>query len=150
MIQRFEEFTSNIAKAYKSIIKIKGHEMTEYGLKASNVTCLFHLGKNEDGLTATELCALCMEDKAAVSKSLSLLKEKGYIEQEDDNKKYKLKYFITPSGKKVFDEISIVIGQVVSQVGDGLTDEERNVFYKSLGIIVQNLNTLCTASEGKA
>ena len=108
------------------------------------------MAKEAADFTATELCALCMEDKAAVSKSLSLLKEKGYIEQEDDNKKYKLKYFITPSGKKVFDEISIVIGQVVSQVGDGLTDDERNVFYKSLGIIVQNLNTLCTASEGKA
>ncbi|MBQ8540300.1 MAG: winged helix-turn-helix transcriptional regulator [Clostridia bacterium] len=149
MIQRFEEFTSNIAKAYKSIIKIKGHEMTEYNLKASNVTCLFYLGKHTEGLTATELCALCMEDKAAVSKSLAVLKAEGYVNQPDDGKKYKLKYVITPSGKKVYDEINIVIGKVVEMVGEGLTDEERNIFYKSLGIIVNNLDTLCNGLEDK-
>ena len=149
MIQRFEEFTSNIAKAYKSIIKIKGHEMTEYGLKASNVTCLFFLGKHPEGLTATELCSLCMEDKAGVSKSLALLREKEYVMQEDDGKKYKLKYFITESGKKVYDEISVVIGRVVERVGTGLSDEERNVFYKALGTIVNNLNLICEEMENK-
>lgn len=149
MIQRFEEFTSNISQAYKSIIKIKSHEMTEYGLKASNVTCLFFLGKHEEGLTATELCSLCMEDKAAVSKSLAVLKEKGYVMQEEEDKKYKLKYFITEAGKKVYDEIGVIIGQVVCKVGEGLTDEERNVFYKALGIIVSNLDALCKGLENK-
>ncbi len=143
MIQRFEEFTSNISSCYKSVIKIKGHEMTEFGLKGSNVTCLFHLGKNPDGLTATELCSLCMEDKAAVSKSLAVLKEKGYVILEDSEKKYKGKYYITDSGKKVYDQIGVVIEKVVEKVGDGLTDEERNVFYKALGIIVNNLNNMC-------
>ncbi len=143
MIQRFEEFTSNIAQAYKYIIKIKSHEMTEYNLKASNVTCLFHLGKNPGGLTATELCEKCMEDKAAVSKSLAVLKENGYVIQEDSEKKYKTKYYISESGKKVYDEISVVIGKTVEKVGEGLTDDERNVFYKALGVIVENLNNMC-------
>ncbi|MBQ8001905.1 MAG: winged helix-turn-helix transcriptional regulator [Clostridia bacterium] len=147
MIQRFEEFTSNISQAYKYIIKIKSHEMTEYGLKASNVTCLFYLGKNGDGLTATELCNLCMEDKAGVSKSLATLKEKGYVIQEDSGKKYKSKYFITSEGKTVFDEISLIIGQVVAKVGEGLTDEERTTFYKALGTIVGNLEKLCEGKE---
>ena len=143
MIQRFEEFTSNISQAYKSIIKIKSHEMTEYGLKASNVTCLFYLGKHEEGLTATELCEKCMEDKAAVSKSLAVLKERGYVMHQDDGKKYKLKYFITDAGKRVYEEISLIIADVVGRVGEGLTDEERNIFYKALGTIVKNLNELC-------
>ena len=149
MIQRFEEFTSNISRAYKNIIKIKSHEMTEYGLKASNVTCLFYLGKHEEGLTATELCLLCMEDKAGVSKSLALLKEKGYVIQAEEDKKYKLKYFITESGKRVYDEISVIIGNVVEKVGENLTNEERNVFYKALGTIVDNLDTLCKELENK-
>lgn len=149
MIQRFEEFTSNISLAYKYIIKIKSHEMTEYGLKASNVTCLFFLGKHPDGLMATELCDLCMEDKAAVSKSLAVLKEKGYVSQTADGKKYRQKYYITESGKKIFDEISIVIENVVEKVGAGLTDEERCVFYKALGKIVTNLGELCVGLENK-
>ncbi len=149
MIQRFEEFTMNIAQAYKYIIKIKSHEMTEYNLKASNVTCLFHLGKNPEGLTATELCEKCMEDKAGVSKSLAVLKENGYVIQEDSERKYKAKYYITESGKKVYDEISLVIAEVVEKVGEGLTNEERNVFYKALGTIVKNLDMLCEALEDK-
>ena len=100
MISRFEEFTKSVSQAYKYIIKIKSHEMVEYGLKASNVTCLFFLGKHADGLNATELCELCMEDKAAVSKSLAVLKEKGYVTQDED-KKYKAKYVITPQGKEI-------------------------------------------------
>lgn len=149
MIQRFEEFTKSISQAYKYIIKIKSHEMTEYGLKASNVTCLFFLGKHSDGLTATELCNFCMEDKAGVSKSLALLKEKGYVFQED-GKKYKTKYFISDSGKKVYEEISIIIEKVVEKVGEGLSDEERNVFYKCLGTILENLSKICESLEDNA
>lgn len=148
MIQRFEEFTKNIALAYKYIIKIKSYEMNEYGLKGSNVTCLFFLGKHPEGLMATELCELCLEDKAAVSKSLALLKEKGYVSQEED-KKYKSKYFITQEGKKVFSEISVVINDAVEKVGGNLTKEERDVFYDALERIVNNLGTLCNEREGK-
>ena len=147
MIQRFEEFTSNISQAYKYIIKIKSHEMTEFGLKAANVMCLFFLGKHPQGLTATELCACCMEDKAGVSKSLALLKEKGFVIQEDSGKKYKSKYFITEVGREVYKKLSVVIGSVVEKVGFGLTDEERNTFYKALGIIVGNLCSLCDGLE---
>ncbi len=148
MISRFEEFTKSVSQAYKYIIKIKSHEMTEFGLKASNVTCLFFLGKHTDGLTATELCELCMEDKAAVSKSLAVLKEKGYVTQDDD-KKYKAKYVITPQGKDVFDQISVIIEKVVEKVGDGLTDNERETFYKALGMIVKNLAAICGEVENK-
>ncbi len=148
MITRFEEFTSSISQAYKYIIKIKSHEMVEYGLKASNVTCLFFLGKHADGLTAGELCELCMEDKAAVSKSVAVLKEKGFVTQ-DEEKKYKAKYVITPEGKKVFDEISLIIKNIVENVGNGLTDNEREIFYKALIMIVKNLGNICDEMEKK-
>lgn len=146
MISRFEEFTKSVSQAYKYIIKIKSHEMVEYGLKASNVTCLYFLGKHADGLNAGELCELCMEDKAAVSKSLSILKEKSYVTQEDD-KKYRSKYVITSKGKEVFDKIRVIIENVVEKVGDTLTDAERKIFYKALDIIVKNLGNICNEME---
>lgn len=146
MVERFEEFTKQIALAYKYIIKIKSYEMSEYGLKGSNVTCLFFLGKNPDGLSATELCEKCMEDKAAVSKSLAVLKEKGYVMQKEEGR-YKAKYFITESGKKVFNELGQIINEVVVKAGDGLNDEERNMFYASLEKIVNNLAEL-TSERG--
>ncbi len=145
MLSRFEEFTRNIALAYKYIIKIKSFEMEEYGLKGSNVACLFFLGKNEAGLTAGELCEKCMEDKAAVSKSLALLKDKGYISKDD--KKYKAKYFITPEGMDVFKEIAIAIHNAVEVGGGGLSDTERENFYNTLNKIVKNLAALIHESE---
>ena len=65
LIDRFEAFTTYVTKAYKSIQKIKLSETESMELKANHVMYMYHLGKNEDGLTPTELCKLCIEDKAA-------------------------------------------------------------------------------------
>lgn len=142
MIDRFEEFTKQVTLAYKYIIKIKSREMVEYGLKGSNVTCLLFLGQNPEGLTPTELCEKCMEDKAGISKSLAVLKDKGFVSQEE-GKKYKTKYFITDMGKKAVEEINAIINDVVEKAGDGLNDEERAVFYTAFEKIVKNLGELC-------
>ena len=142
MTERFEEFTKQVARAYKCIIKIKSREMVEYGLKGSNVTCLLFIGNSEDGLTATELCEKCMEDKAGVSKSLAVLKDKGFVVQEE-GKKYKAKYFITDVGRKVVSEINTTINHVVERAGDGLSDSERATFYSAFEKIVNNLSEMC-------
>ena len=143
MIRRFKEFTKNISFAYKYIIKIKSAAIKEFGLKGSHVMCLFYIGESENGLTATKLCKLCGEDKAAISKSLSALVELGYVELEnDENKKYRSKYFLTRSGKKVKNALDFKIADVVSDGGIGLTEEEREVFYSALQKIVDNLEMI--------
>lgn len=142
MIERFEEFTKQVTLAYKYILKIRSYEMVEFGLKGSNVTCLLVVGQNPQGVTATELCELCMEDKAGVSKSLAVLKDKGFITQEND-KKYKAKYFVTPMGEKAVENIKTVIDYVVEKAGEGLSDAKRAVFYTSFEKIVNNLGEIC-------
>ena len=93
MYDRFETFTARISSIYRCIQKIKSMEI---GLKGSHVMCLFHLGRQDDGhpgsagggLTAGELCALCGEDKAAISRSIAELEERGYLLRPDaDGKK---------------------------------------------------------------
>ena len=143
MIRRFKEFTKNISFAYKYIIKIKSAAIKEFGLKGSHVMCLFYIGESENGLTATKLCKLCGEDKAAISKSLAALVELGYVELEnDENKKYRSKYSLTKSGKKVKNALDFKIADVVSDGGIGLTEEEREVFYSALQKIVDNLEKI--------
>ena len=143
MIRRFKEFTKNISFAYKYIIKIKSAAIKEFGLKGSHVMCLFYIGESENGLTATKLCKLCGEDKAAISKSLAALVELGYVELEnDENKKYRSKYSLTKSGKKVKNALDFKIADVVSDGGIGLTEEEREVFYSALQKIVDNLEMI--------
>lgn len=140
MIERFEHFHSSVSAANKYIIKIKSSVMSEFGLKAANVMCLYFLGKCHEGLTPAELATLCKEDKAGISKSLNLLREKGYAKTEDVSvKKYKIKYFITESGKEVYTKLNIRINEVVEKSGNALSDEERTIFYAALDKIVNNL-----------
>ena len=67
MKERFKTFTVLIAKISRNIKKIKNQEMEEYGLRCVHVTCLYYLHSAES-LTATELCDMCGEDKANMSR----------------------------------------------------------------------------------
>ena len=140
MITRFKEFTKYISLAYKYLLKIKSDGIKEFGLKGSHVMCLFYIGEAENGLTATSLCQLCCEDKAAVSKALSALCDKGYIVLENgENKKYRSSYFLTESGRDIMEQLNNKIKSAVLGGGTGLSEEEREIFYRCLARIVANL-----------
>ena len=137
MIQRFEDFVTGIAVCYKSIQRIKTLEMTEFGLKGAHMMCLFFLHRNPKGRTAAHLCQLCAEDKAAISRTLATLQERGYI--VSGGKKYRAMLRLTPDGAAVADRFDALICQWVGLGGDGLSEEERAVFYRALGHIADNL-----------
>lgn len=137
MLQRFEAFVTGITVCYKYIQRIKSAEMTEFGLKGAHVMCLFYLHHNPQGLTAAQLCQLCAEDKAAISRTLMTLQERGYIQTGE--KKYRFPLQLTEEGTRIAVEVDALIQQWVGFGGDGLTDEERAVFYKALTHIGGNL-----------
>ncbi len=137
MQDRFQAFVTGISVCYKYIQKIKSVEMTEFGLKGAHAMCLFFLHSHPEGLTAAQLSQLCAEDKAAVSRSLASLAEKGYI--ESDEKKYRSRIRLTEQGKKVAVHIDEMIERWVESGGDGLSEENREAFYSSLELISNNL-----------
>ena len=77
-MERFETFTVLIAKISRNIRKIKNNEMAEYDLRSPHISCLYYLYSSE-GLTATELCERCEEDKATISRSLDYLEKNGSV-----------------------------------------------------------------------
>lgn len=140
MLNRFGAFVGGITACYKYIQRIKAMEMTELGLKGTHVMCLFHLHRHMEGLTAAQLCQLCGEDKAAISRTLSELEGKGYLHApETAGKKYRAMLLLTPEGKTVADRIDGLIEEWVSAGGDGLRQEERDEFYRILEHIAGNL-----------
>lgn len=149
MIPRFEKFTANVSTAYKYIIKIKASEVKEFGLKAAHVMCLFFIGRSKNGLTAGELVELCNEDKSGISKALAVLKEKGFInaDNDDDSKKYKIRYAITNKGIEIYDCIIEKIENVIEECNKGLTEQERQVFYSTFEKIVSNLINFYNETE---
>lgn len=151
MTERFEEFVSNINRAYKHILKIKAYEMQEFGLKAAHVMTLFFIGKHPEGLTAGELSELCREDKAGISKALAELKKQGYVEADDADgtKKYRSKYKISEKGKSVYQKISEIIIHAVEVCSNGVSETERINFYNTLDVIVLNIEKFSKHLEEK-
>ena len=148
MLQRFEAFVTGITVCYKYIQRIKSMEMTELGLKGTHAMCLFFLHHNPQGLTAAQLCQLCAEDKAAISRTLVVLQQKGYIRTGE--KKYRFPLRLTEEGTQAARQLDEQICQWVGFGGEGLADEDRAVFYKALAHISGNLlQKLETASPAE-
>lgn len=146
---RFENFTVLISNINRHIKKIKTEEMEEYNLKSPHVSCLYYLYK-EDSLTATELCAICKEDKAAMSRSIDYLEKNGYILSDSDAKKrYRCALTLTEQGKSIAVGIVEKIDRILDQASVGLSEEHRVVMYQSLALISENLEKICEQYEGE-
>ena len=149
MKDRFETFTVLIAKISRNIRKIKNQEMVDYGLRSSHISCLYYLYSSE-GLTATDLCERCEEDKATISRSLEYLENNGYLIRESEfAKRYKGPLTLTEKGKEVGKKIADKINMALDEVSIGLTEVERIVFYSSLSIISDRLEAISNRLDEK-
>ncbi len=143
MEKRFQLFTTLIAQCSRFIKRIKTLEMAEFNLKSPHVSCLYYLYINEDSLTATELCEICDEDKAYVSRSIEYLEKEDFIScKSKTEKRYKSPIFLTEKGKTVAKVIEEKINRIVDNASIGLSEEDRKIFYSSLTLISNNLKTI--------
>lgn len=143
MKERFATFTVQIAKISRCIRKIKTEEMSGLNLKSPHVSCLYYLYTN-GAMTAKELCDVCEEDKAAVSRSIDHLEKEGYIVCESTAKKrYRSPLLLTEKGKEIGAYVAETIDRIVDEAGVGLSDTDRAIFYKSLLLIGENLQNIC-------
>ena len=148
MVRRFEDFVNLINTAYKDIQKIKSYEVKELGLKSSHVMCMFYLGQSEYGLTSNELCDKCKEDKAAVSRNLKFLAEKGYVTVVgDESRTYKLRNVLTDEGEAAYEKLKVTISAAVERFSKGLTPKEREAFNRYLGKMIANFEEFFEEKE---
>ena len=143
MEERFKTFTVLISKISRNIRKIKTEEMADFNLKSHHVSCLYYLYKN-GSLTAKELCDICEEDKAAISRSILYLEREGYIFCNSDSvKRYKSPLFLTEKGIEAGKNVALKVDGIIDKAGAGLSEEERVIFYKCLNLIDSNLQDIC-------
>lgn len=154
MNNRFETFTVLISSVNRCIRQIKAKEMEEYGLKSPHVSCLYYLYKHPS-MTAAELCELCEEDKAAVSRSLLHLTQRGFLTREgtssealrEGGKHYRSPLRLTEEGNRVAQGLVSRVDRVLEAVSEGVSEEERVIFYRTLAQINRNLRALCRECE---
>lgn len=142
MQERFETFTVLINRISRSIRRIKNQEMAEYNLRSAHISCLYHLYLS-GGLTATELCERCEEDKATISRALDYLESNGYLTCESSHaKRYKSPLLLTEKGVEVGQKIAYKIDRVLDQISAAMTEEQRLAFYRSLSLISSSLESV--------
>ena len=148
MERRFEVFTMLIAKLSRNIKKIKSCEMAKYNLKTPHVSCLYYMYKHNAPVTAKLLAEICDEDKGAISRSIDYLESNGFIECDSVGvKRYNSPLMLTDKAKVVAKEIAEKIDNVVEIASKGMKDSEREVFYKNLILVSNNLQKYCDDLE---
>lgn len=146
MNERFETFTVLINRISRNIRKIKNQEMAEYHLRSAHVSCLYFIYR-ADRITATELCEKCEEDKATISRALDYLEQNGFIHCESKSaKRYKSPLMLTEKGAEAGKKIADKIDGVLDEVGVGLSEEERNAFYRSLTVVSNHIEAVANRS----
>ncbi len=149
MQERFKEFTVLITRLNRCIHKIKTEEMAEFNLKSPHVSCLYYLFKMQP-LTANELCGICAEDKASISRSIEHLEKEGYlICSSGAKKRYNAPFTLTDKGENTGRMIADKIDAVLEGSSFGVSDQDRQIMYKSLGVILDNLQKYCMKYEEK-
>lgn len=144
MISKYELFSTSVACLYRDIQKIERMEMARFGLKGPHAQCLLVMKRHCEGVTSAQLCELCEKDKAAISRTVAELEEAGLVQRSEKNGvRYRAVLHLTEKGFAAAEAVSLQATKAVEQAGAGLNDEQRTVFYSVLGIISENLHTLC-------
>ena len=149
MFDRFEKFALTISQINRYVQKIKTMEMTDLGLKGNHTMCLYYLGKNSGGLTSSELCTLCKEDKAAISRTIAELENLGFVEADntEGKREYRTKLHLTKKGEDAACMLDTKIKNALDIGGRGLTEQQREAFYSTLDTIAENLENYAKGRE---
>lgn len=149
MKNRFESFVALMTGISRSIRRIKTMEMADFHLKGTHALCLYYLYR-EGELTATELCELCEEDKANISRIIEYLKKNDYIQCADGAKRYRSPLTLTERGRAAGEGMGEKIDKVLALSGEGISEENRKIMYESLYRVNDNLARLCDRYENQS
>jgi DNA-binding MarR family transcriptional regulator len=149
MQQRFRTFTLLSAQISRCLRRIKTEEMADIKLKSGHVSCLHYL--HEIGpMTAKELCEVCEEDKANISRSMEYLEQNGYlIPDPEETGRYKRRYILTEKGTEAAMLLDEKIERMLAIAGEGVSEEDRRIMYASLAKISANLQKVCDEYDNK-
>lgn len=144
MVSKYEHFSLSVSRIHHDIQKIERTQMEQFGLKGHHAQTLLALHRHPEGVTSVQLCEICAKDKAAISRSVGELEEKGMVcRQQFHGSAYRALLKLTPKGEAAARAVNARAVMAVEQAGKGLDDESREVFYQVLALIADNLHTIC-------
>lgn len=143
MLERYELFSASVFRLYRDMARIEREEMEKYGLKGALAQYLNILSRFPEGITAARLCEVCDRDKAAVSRTVAEMEQKGLLCRENaGDSGYRALLKLTAAGREAAGFVHRRARQAVEAAGQGLTEEQRAIFYKTLDQIADNLHRI--------
>lgn len=143
MLNRFTRFSLAIAEIDRCWHKLAAEEMAKYGLNSPHAVYLNTLYQYGEGITAARLGELCCKNKADVSRMVSILEKKGLVRKESTGGNlYRARLLLTDEGKRAAEHVRERASLAVELAGAGLSDGDREIFYRTLELITENLQTL--------
>ena len=141
MLNRFSQFCFSVSAIQRAVQKIERDEMESRGFKGAFAQYLAVMIQYPDGVTAAQLCEICDRDKAAVSRAVTEMEERGLLTRQGNH--YRALLFLTPAGEETARFVCSRAVIAVAEAGKGLSDAERAVFYGALERIATNLQVIC-------
>lgn len=143
MLNRFTQFSLAISEIRRCWHKLAAKELADYSLSSPHAVYLDTLLRHEEGITAARLGELCCKNKADVSRMVSVLEEQGMVQRHSNGKNmYRALLKLTEKGKAAARHVRERAALAVELAGEGLSDSEREIFYRALDRITANLQTL--------
>ena len=143
MLNRFARFSLAIAEIDRCWHKLAAEEMAKYDLNSPHAVYLNTLYQYPEGITAAKLGELCCKNKADVSRMVTILEKKSLVRKEAvGGNLYRAKLLLTDDGKLAAEHVQGRAALAVELAGSGMTDAERETFYRCLEQITANLQTL--------
>ena len=75
------------------------------------------------------------------------LQIRDWTDKEGGKRRYRAKLRLTEAGRSAAERMTGKIRQAVQRGGRGLTDGQREDFYRALGVIARNLEQICSTEE---
>lgn len=143
MIDRYQQFSYIVSVINRQIQKIERDEMEKYGYKGAFAQYLMAMRRNPAGVTSAQLSDMCDRDKAAVSRVITEMIEKGLVVRKSANETfYRAKLTLTQKGTEIADYIARQGAAAVAAVNNELTKEELKAFYSNLDYIADKLHII--------
>jgi len=143
MLNRFARFSLAIAEIDRCWHKLAAEEMAKYDLNSPHAVYLNTLYQYPEGITAAKLGELCCKNKADVSRMVTILEKKGLVRKEAvGGNLYRAKLLLTDHGRLAAEHVQGRAALAVELAGSGMTDTDREIFYRCLEMITTNLQML--------
>ena len=143
MLDRFARFSLAIAEIDRCWHKLATDEMAKYQLNSPHAVYLNTLYECPEGITAARLGELCCKNKADVSRMIAIMEKKGLVKKETvRGNLYRAKLVLTEAGRNAAEQVRKHAALAVELAGAGMSDQDREIFYRCLEQVTANLQAL--------